>query len=289
MLAALTGIALFSLMDATMKAASLVAGAYSALLFRALIGTALLLPIWRLGGGRWPRAAVLRIHATRALVVSLMALLFFLALVRLPLAEAIAVSFIAPLFALYLAAVILGERIAVRAVLGSLLGLCGVAVISAGNLLASGLGGDGQATGIAMMVGSALLYGWNLILQRQQALLADPREIAFFQNLLVGALFLLAAPWCAGWPRPGAMALIAAAAVLAAVSLMLFSWAYARAEAQVLLPFEYTAFVWAALFGWRFFAEPVSAATLAGAVLIVAGCLVAARGAGGAHTEQTLL
>jgi S-adenosylmethionine uptake transporter len=58
---------------------------------------------------------------------------------------------------------------------------------------------------------------------------------------------------------------------------MLLSWAYARAEAKILIPVEYTAFIWAALFGWLIFAEDVTVWTLVGTVLIVSGCLVAAR------------
>ena len=69
---------------------------------------------------------------------------------------------------------------------------------------------------------------------------------------------------------------IAAAAVCSIVSLMLISWAYARAEAKVLIPVEYTAFVWAAIFGAVFFAESLTVTTVFGAALIVTGCLVAA-------------
>ncbi len=70
---------------------------------------------------------------------------------------------------------------------------------------------------------------------------------------------------------------LATAAMLGFVSLLLLSWAYARAEAKILIPVEYTAFIWAALLGWLVFAEAVTAATLAGTSLIVVGCLVAAR------------
>jgi S-adenosylmethionine uptake transporter len=70
---------------------------------------------------------------------------------------------------------------------------------------------------------------------------------------------------------------------------MLLSWAYGRAEAQVLLPIEYTAFVWAALFGWLFFAEAVTLETMAGVALIVIGCWIAARRSVPSHTEQTTL
>ena len=58
---------------------------------------------------------------------------------------------------------------------------------------------------------------------------------------------------------------------------MLLSWAYARAEAQALLPVEYTGFIWAALFGWLMFGEAVTVATLAGVVLIVIGSWIATR------------
>jgi S-adenosylmethionine uptake transporter len=58
---------------------------------------------------------------------------------------------------------------------------------------------------------------------------------------------------------------------------MLLSWAYARAEVKTLIPVEYTAFIWASLFGWLMFAEDVTPWTLVGTALIVIGCLVAAR------------
>jgi S-adenosylmethionine uptake transporter len=291
MLATLLGIALFSVMDATMKRAALASSVYDALLTRSLIGSVLLLPVWRMSGGRWPRRAAMRIHGTRSLVVTGMALLFFMGLLRLPLAEAIAISFIAPLIALYLAAALLGERIGRAAIMGSLLALAGVAVISAAHLgqSAQSAANAAQGWGIAAVLGSAVLYGWNLILQRQQARLAGPREVAFFQNLLVGAILLPGAPWLAHAPAIPALELCLAAAVLAAISLMLLSWSYGKAEAQVLLPFEYSAFIWAALIGWLWFGESVDSATLAGVTLIVAGCWAGTRGPGEMHIEQTAL
>ena len=62
---------------------------------------------------------------------------------------------------------------------------------------------------------------------------------------------------------------------------MLFAFAYARGEASYLAVTEYSAFLWAAALGWIVFHEPVSTYTLAGAVLIVGGCLV-----GSARQEQ---
>ncbi len=55
------------------------------------------------------------------------------------------------------------------------------------------------------------------------------------------------------------------------------SWAYARAETQILATTEYTGFLWATLWGWVVFGERVSLFTVAGAALIVGGCILAAR------------
>jgi len=66
-------------------------------------------------------------------------------------------------------------------------------------------------------------------------------------------------------------------AVLSLSGQFLMSWAYARAEAQYLIPTEYSAFIWAIALGWFFFDEALAWTTLAGACLIVAGCLIAAR------------
>jgi S-adenosylmethionine uptake transporter len=40
---------------------------------------------------------------------------------------------------------------------------------------------------------------------------------------------------------------------------------------------EYTAFLWAAIIGWLAFGERLTLTTLAGALLIVVGCLIASR------------
>jgi S-adenosylmethionine uptake transporter len=85
------------------------------------------------------------------------------------------------------------------------------------------------------------------------------------------------APWAAVVPTAAQWPLIAGAALFAAVSLLLLSWSYARAQAQILVATEYTGFIWLALLGWWFFGEELTVTALAGAGLIVAGCLLAVR------------
>ncbi len=285
---------LFAIMDATMKGLSLSVGLFNALFWRALAGTLLGLAVMLPGGHRWPKRAVLRLHILRGAVVTLMASLFFFALMRMPLAEAIALSFIAPLIALYLAALLLGERIGKRAISASLLGLVGVAVILSGRMQDSY---DWDALlGAAAVLVSAVLFAWNLIIQRQQAQLASPVEVAFFQHGVMFILFGLCAitAWAApglvplrlDLPRPDSFLLIAGCAGFAFTSLAAFAWAYARAEAQHLIPVEYTAIIWAAIIGWLAFGELLTLPTIAGAALIVAGCLIALRSAPPAQVHE---
>ena len=269
------GIALFSTMDALMKGLSLAIGTYNALLWRTLAGAAIGGAVFFLRRSPRPGRAALRVHLIRGIMGSVMAMTFFWGLARVPMAQAIALAFVAPLIALYLAAVLLKERIERAAILASLLGFAGVVVILAGQAQAE-LGHEALLGSISILV-SAGLYGWNIILMRQQALLAGPVEIAFFTALIMTACFVLAAPFLATPPPADQLPAIFGAAALAFGSLILLSWAYARAEAQRLAPVEYTGFLWAAIFGWLIFAEPIQPLTLAGAAMIVGACWAATR------------
>jgi len=277
-LVAAGGIAMFALMDALMKRASLADGVYPALLARSLIGVAIVLPLWAARGRRWPGAGAMRLHVVRGLLVAAMSLTFFWGLVRLPMAEAIALSFLAPLVALWLAAIHLGERIQPRAILAAVFGLAGVVLIAAFQIGSGPAHSPDAAWGIAAVLLSSLFYAVSLVVQRRQAQLAEPLEIALSQNVVVSLALLPLAPWL--WQTPGTEALIdvAGAAFLASGSLILLAWAYARAEAQVLVPVEYTAFAWSALMGYWWFSERLSLATLAGATLIVFGVWQGTRG-----------
>jgi len=272
---AAAGIGTFSLMDAAMKDLALSIGAYNAVMWRNSLG-ALLMGVLFVGTRqKWPPVHLLKMHLWRSIVVAVMAVSFFWSLTKLPLAEAIGLSFIAPVIALYLAAVMLKETIGKEAIWASLAGLGGVAIIMAGRL--SGHYTMDHVWGAAAILFSAVVFAYNLILARRQAQVSGPIEIAFFQNLFVALTLGLFAPW---FLQPIGMSdapMVGSSAALAIISLLLLSWAYARAEAQILIPVEYTAFVWAALFGWLFFAEPVTVPVLLGTVLIISGSLIAAR------------
>jgi S-adenosylmethionine uptake transporter len=275
-LAALAAVGTLSIMDAVMKHLVLVIGIFAVSVWRAAtnLGVSCLLYLPR--RAQWPARKVMRVHVARGIIVTVMAFLFFWGIGRVPLAQSIALTFIAPLLALLLAAVFLDERIGRGSVFGSLAAFAGVVVIVLGQARAA-VGAD-VLLGIAAIIGSALCYAVNIVLMRHQALSAKPLEINFFQSVTVMALWLLAIPIMGVPAWPGAQwGWVAIASILSTAGTLLFAWGYARGEAGYLSVTEYSAFLWASALGWLVFHERVSLFTLAGAVLIVGGCLVAAR------------
>lgn len=204
-LACALAIFLLSAMDAMMKTVVLAIGVYNAVLWRSLLATLVAGTTWCWGPRRQPTMFALKLHALRAMVTGVVLILFFWGLARLPLAEAIGLSFVAPLFALFLAALLLGERIRRQAIWASLAGMAGVAIIVAGQF-GQARYSEGAMLGTAAILLSTVFYGYNLVLVRRQALLAEPVEIMFFQNLALAIGLGFAAPWlalaCPGLPWP---------------------------------------------------------------------------------------
>ena len=273
---AILGIALFSIMDMVMKVLTLAIGTYPTLLWRSLIGIALAAIPYLATRKTWPGKTALRLHLLRGVMMVPMAIFFFWGLARVPMAQAVALTFIAPLIALVLAALILDEPVGKRTITGSIAAFAGVVVIFIGQAQADL--GQSALMGSFAILASAVIYAFNIIVMRRQAQNAGPVEIAFFQNIVIGAVLVAAIPVMGAPPLPTELwPQLLLAASLAIGSLMLLGWAYARAGAAYLSTTEYSAFLWAIALGWWQFGETVSPHTLAGAALIVAGCLIAAR------------
>lgn len=275
-LAALAGVGLLSMMDALMKEAALTTGTYTATVLRSCIGLAIIAPFWLWKWKGWPSRAALKLHLERGVVSALMALSFFYAITKLPLAEAIAISFIAPLIALYLARVLLGEVIQPAAIFASILGFAGTIIIVSGKMGQGDFDEDAML-GLMAVLFSAMLYAYNFIVIRKQSQAAGPIEIATFHSGVGAVILGVFAPFFASPLANEAIMPLVAAGALTVLGAMALAWAYARAEAQALVPIEYSGFLWASALGWLFFQETVSLPTLAGTGLIVTGCLMATR------------
>ncbi|WP_404340050.1 DMT family transporter [Sphingomonas sp. MMS12-HWE2-04] len=263
-------------MDVVMKSMSIAHGAYSAVLWRSIGGVVLMGPIFIARRRPWPGREALALHVARGAVAGSSVLLFFWGLVRVTMAQGVALTFLAPLIALFLAAAFLGERIRRAAIAGSFVASLGVLAIAAGQVQAHA--STDVVLGSIAVFAASILYAGSLILLRRQAQVADPLEVALFTSLVLGGMLLVGSPWFSSMPAVHLWPGILGAAALGSFSAILLAFAYRHAEAQVLAPVEYTAFLWASILGWIAFGERVSPWTIGGALLIIAGCLVAIRG-----------
>lgn len=270
------GIAVFCAMDAIMKA--LVAGnpAVTATFWRYIAALPFILLFWWREGRPSIRADMWRPHLVRGGFIAAAAFLFFWSLTRLPLAEAVTFAFIAPLLIPPMAALFLKERLDPGSGLAAVAGFAGVLVA---------VGADPSAiprerlVGVAAVLLSAFSYAASIILLRARAASDGPSMVSLLGAIIPAALlvpFVLALPGNRV-PAPADWPLVLAAGLSGAIALQFIARAYARADAQLLAPFEYTALFWAALFGWAFFGEGLSVRTLLGAAIIIAACLWQAR------------
>ncbi|HUG45050.1 MAG TPA: DMT family transporter [Sphingomicrobium sp.] len=274
--AALAAVGALSVMDAVMKGLVIALGIFAVSVWRALVNLVIAAALYLPRRLPWPSRATLRIHVARAVLVTIMAVLFFWGIARVPLAQAIALTFIAPLIALLLAVLFLGERIGPRSIGGSAAAFAGVLVIVLGQATTD-LARE-ALIGSAAILASALCYAGNIVMMRHQALAARPLEINFFQAATVMGIWI-AVIAIFGMPAipVGQWDWIIIASLLSTAGGLMFAWSYARAQASYLAVTEYSAFLWAAALGWLIFDEHVTGYTLGGAALIVGGCLLASR------------
>lgn len=244
-------------------------------LLRYATGSLFAAAIW-LNAGR-PRIGgeAFRAHSLRALVIIGTAAPFFWALGRLPLAEVIAISFIAPLLVPFAARLFLKERLRPLSLVAVAAGFVGVVVAVAGG--ATGNADPGRLAAIGAVLFSAVNYALSVTLIRARAAKDGAAIVGLLAAILPALLIAPVALAVAPPPPLSALPWALALGALGTTGIAILTLAYARAEAQLLAPTEFTALGWAAAFGYLFWNEVPRPQVLAGAVVIIAACLLAAR------------
>lgn len=232
--------------------------------------------IWMRAGRPVVTREMWRAHLLRGAVIASSSSLFFWAVSAAPLADVITLSFVAPLIIPFFAALLLKEKLRFANVAASFVGFAGAVIaVAGGPEAAASRGGDAKLylLGVAAMVLFSAGYALSVVLLRARAERDGSAIFGVLGTLIPGAL--IAGPAVAFGRMPALEMLPAylAMGALGTISLWALSEAYARAEAQVLAPLEFTALPWAAAFGYAFFAETPRPQLWVGAGVIVAACL----------------
>lgn len=209
----------------------------------------------------WPQRA-----AAAALVVS--NVLAVLAYTLLPVTAASALGFTAPLLLALFGGLFLRERVSLGRWLGTGLGF-------AGMLLIVRPGGEASLAGIAAAVAGALTYATYQIFVRQLRAVATTRD-TILQVALVGAV-LLAVPVAADWRPVGLVAagLVLLVTLVQTAALASIAAALHRGEASRLAPWQFSGLLWAMALDALVLQAPPTAWSLAGALLVIGGGVLA--------------
>ena len=211
-------------------------------------------------------------HALRG-ALSLVAMgLFFASLQEMSLPDATALFFVAPLLMTALSVPLLKETVGIRRWCAIVVGLVGVLII-----VRPGGGVFGWAALLPM--GAALCYSLIVICTRFVGRTETAPAMSLWYAAVPIAVTGASMPWLWVAPEPEHWPVFLATGLLGGSGVLLMSFAYRVAPVGVLAPFDYTALLWAALWGWVIWADLPDAWTIAGA------CVVAASGLYIIHRE----
>jgi len=270
-----------SIMDAGMKGMSARYPVHELMVLRALAAVPFLTFLaWREAGSAMLRPPRYPGIVLRSTMMCSAYTTYVLAIAAMPLADTAAIYFTMPLFVAALAGITLGERVPLHRILAIFVGF-------AGATLTLRPGGDVFEPAALLALYSAFGYAVGQLLARSLGAQVTPGVLAFHQNIIYLVLSLLMAliftgnsfissahPSLAfltrGWAslQPLDLAFVLLMGPLVTSSMYFFSLAYRIGQASFVAPFEYSAIIWAAIFGVLFWGDIPSPAVLAGGALV---------------------
>lgn len=219
----------------------------------------------------WPSSGNWRRHVQRALLMVVTACLFFYGVTQLPLAIATALAMSAPIYVSLFGIVFLKERPSPMLGLAILLGIVGSLVIVVGN---TGTAASGEIGGWIAGILAPISYAGAMVLLKHHS--DDENAAALsLSTAAIAALVLapLAAPGLA-LPPSDAWPLLPLIGFLGACGFVLLTIGLRTTPASSFAIVDYMSLLWAAGFGFVFFAEVPALRFWIGGALIVAGCAI---------------
>lgn len=264
--------ALFSLLNALMRALTQQVDPFQSQFLRYLFGLAVLLPLVARQGlaAWWPRH--MGGQFARGIVHTVGLALWFVALPRIPLADMTAIGFTGPIFIMIGAWLFFREPMRWERWLATGLGFVGVLVV-VGPKLGSGGGGLWHL----VMLASAPVFAASYLLTKALTRYESAGVILLWQSVSVTLFSLpMALP---NWQPLAATQWFgyAVCGALGSLGHYCLTRSFAAAEISATQSAKFLDLVWASLLGWAVFGDRPTESTLAGGTLIAAATLWVAR------------
>lgn len=205
-------------------------------------------------------------HVSRSVIQFVSMTCIFIAFGMMPLADAVAISFSAPLFLTVLSIPMLGEKVGPYRWGAVIVGFCGVLVMvrpGSGTLEAGAL----------LALANAVLGAIATIGVRRMTLTEASATLIFYQGITATILSVFMLPF--GWVTPTFpdFLMLATIGLASGAGQYLWTQAFRFAPAAVAAPFNYTAMIWAMLFGYLIWGDVPTLALIAGALIVAASGL----------------
>lgn len=217
-------------------------------------------------------------HMRRGLIGSMGMFFGFNALLLLPLPDATAISFASPLISVVLAAFVLGEVVRLYRWTAVMIGFCGVMVMLWPHISAEAVStapNTQHALGAFFGLAGACCAAFAMIEVRKLTATETTAAIVSYFSLMTttfGMLSMLAGAieprWA--WVAPdGRQALfLVLVGVMGGFGQILMTESYRRASASTVAPFDYTAMLFALLWGYFLFGDMPDALVITGAAIV---------------------
>jgi drug/metabolite transporter (DMT)-like permease len=241
--------------------------------YRQFFALFILIPIIMLrGGAKTVRTDKFPLHLRR-MVVGLTGMIFnFWAVSLLPLAEATTIGFMVPVFATLLAIFLLSERVGLHRWSAIIAGFIGVLIITRPE--AEGFSWQG----VLVALNGALFTAWVSIIIRDLGRTQDPVTVVFWFTIFSLPLLGTAMIWFGQWHDGYAWLLIFGIGLCGGIAQLALTKSLQLAPVSVVLSVDYSALIWATIYGWLIWSTLPTIWTLIGAPFIIgAGLYIAWR------------
>ncbi len=235
----------------------------------------LIMVLWLVGRSQ-PGFAVLRTkrpveHAARAFCAAVELTAFYIAISLIPLPTAMSIVSASPIFGTLLGVIFLRERLRLGGWIAVLAGFAGVLLVVQPEE------GIDSVYGTIAVLTSVVLWCFAQLFARRLSTTESNLSILFYYAVGGTIILGLATPFVWVNPAPIEWAAILAIGFFGCLGQYFLILALRYAPLSLLAPFEYSALVWASLYGYIFWGDVLGPVAIAGVAIIVAACLYITR------------
>ena len=235
----------------------------------------LVMVLWIVGRSE-PGFTVLRTrrpieHAARAFCAAIELTAFYIAISLIPLPTAMSIIAASPIFGTLLGVVFLRERLRLGGWVAILAGFIGMLLV-----VQPEEGVDSTLGTIAVLT-SVVLWCLAQLFARRLSTTESNLTILFYYALGGVIILGIATPFVWSDPAPLEWIAILAVGIFGCVGQYFLILSLRYAPLSVLAPFEYSALIWASLYGYIFWGDVLGPIAIVGVAIIVAACLYITR------------